>query len=138
MKDANYPLRVALTAALRQTGVPVFYMQAPDAQRGSYIVFSAINGSPTEMKTGSTVNLTTQITIYTEGVEYNDGDNADTIAGKIYEHLYPDPHFVLNLGETCKNNATYLQSDSTSSFTLKNQLVAIDRTITLRHTIFIA
>lgn len=137
MKDVNTPLRKAYHTALTLTGVKDYYMQAPDGLKGSYIVFSSLSGSPVKTNSGSTVTVNIQVTIFTEGTQYNSGDDADTIAGKVYERVFPTPTHKLTLATGFQMVSTELVNDNTNTWRLKNQVVAIDRTITFQHKIFI-
>lgn len=137
MKDVNKPLREAIFPALQATGVKPYYMQAPDGLEVDYIVFNSLSGSPVNLFSGSSVTVNVSITIFTKVKQYNSGDSADIIAGKIYEHLYPIPSFKLSMPSGFDMISTVLVSDNTNNWTLKNQVVEIDRTIVLQYKIFI-
>lgn len=137
MKDVNKPLRETIFPALQATGVSPYYMQAPDGLEENYIVFSSLSSSPIAMKSGSTVTVNTQITIFTKVKQYNSGDEVDIIAGKIYLHIYPHSTFVLDMPTGFQMVSTDFVSDTVNNWTIKNQLVEIDRTIVFQHKIYI-
>lgn len=138
MKDVNKALRTAYYNVLLNTNEAVYSNQAPDDAPANYIVFSTISGAPVPTLNGTSLEVTIQVRICTEAEVTNDGDMADDIAHKVYQQILPDPTRVLSLSGSLQMVSTSLVNDTGSEpFTLKNQVIAIDRTITFRHLIYI-
>lgn len=135
MKDIVSPLRKALLPALEATGESVYYQQADNDQTGSYIVFKVGTVTETNTLNGTLCDVPVDVTIYTEGQQYNSGDAADIIAAKVYLQLYPTKTHVLSMQTGFKMNATYLVNDVVNPWRVKNQVVAVDRVITFRYSI---
>lgn len=137
MKDINIPLREAYFQFLSLTEEAVYYMQAPDSTPENprplnYIVYGGISTTPVAIKSGETVTTSITINIYTENVQYNDGNAVDIITMKVKEKIE-----LIDIDPLCQIVETTLQSDNTDSFVLKNQIIAIDRRLVFQHKIYI-
>lgn len=144
MKDFNYPLRKAYTAALDGNlsfdgnDVPVYYQQAPDTETiALYVVLSghANNGNGT-MHTQETSSTFT-VNIHSFGLKYSNGQAVDNVAGQILEILLPSPQAVLDLsGDGLQMTGMALASDNVQDFSDQGGKIYIDRILTFRHQIF--
>ena len=96
MKDSNYPLRKSYYSALTgitydSNTVPVYYLQAPDDIAASnYIVFGGVSNNDLSTKSSADTDSLMRVTIHTFKEKYNDGKEADFIAGSVLERIYPN------------------------------------------------
>jgi hypothetical protein len=142
MLSPNLALKKAYFGVLKNIvyqgeNVPVFYGQIPSTVKpGIYISFSGIRNTDASNKTSSTTSTSVNVSIYTNSTKYNDGVAVDAVANEVLNRLYKNPQFHLHIDSFFQVITTQLTSDNTNDFSQNNQLVYIDRILTLTHTIF--
>lgn len=137
MIDINISLRNAYNAALLGIdGVPVFFQSVPiTISPQNYIVFRSITSN--DASTFSTCDTNTSVTveIHTWVDGSNNGLSADQIAREVYNRLYANPQFVLNI-DGAQMVSTKLVQDTVQDFTTQNNRGYVSRYITFKHNIF--
>jgi len=145
MRDVYKPLRQAyyalLAGAITVPGetlpVPVRYpMLAQGEQRSNYLLISGIESRPFNSGEVSFADVFVTFTIVTRSDKNNSGDNADYIADKLYEIVYPDDigqQVLLMSAGQCVNTTTI--SDTILPYLTDGQRVILNRVIKLSHII---
>lgn len=143
MRSVNYPLRKAYVAALagityNGENVEVFYQQAPDTVTDkNYIILNAISGNDVSTMHSSDTQNPISVGIYTQADKYNPGKAADDIADIVFQRIYPNKQFNLDLSaDNFQITSTRLARDNTNNWTMEGQKSYIDRTLIFSHTIF--
>lgn len=137
MRDVNYTLRKAYKNALDATGIPAYYMSAPDsALNDEYIIFRGLES--TEESTKNSVDTGTSVTVEIHSFvdKSNSGRGVEQIADDIFRYVYALPQFILDL-ENMQMVQTKMQSDRTNNYGWLGSRMYIDRVITFKHNIFI-
>lgn len=139
MKDVNLAIRKAYYAALSATGLPVFYGEAPDNITDPvYIVFSAINSSDASTFNSDDANTTVQVKIHTWANKYNPGTAGASAADEVYQRIYPNRAFNLNLtADGFQMLNTTVSNDFEGDLGMLAGRKYLDRTIIFSHKIFI-
>lgn len=134
MKDVELPLRKAYVAALKNIGVPVYYIgNVPDNISGNYVVISIPSNVDDSTKYTNDTNTTVRVKIHTQSDKGNTGFDCANIATAIFAAIYPNPQFVLKLDNEIQMCSTRINGDNTEDFKINNVIVYIDRTINFTH-----
>ena len=136
MTDVNAILKAAYFSTLSTLSYPCYSMMVEDGLTGNYIVYKPTTSNPVAMK-GNSVNVTMQVTLVTESMQYNSGDDVDTMAKDVLNVLLPKVDFKLPIGNNANITFTQLTNDQTNDYSLKDKFILIERVLTFQHTIYI-
>lgn len=143
MKSVNYQLRVKYVDALdgmvvNAVTIPVYYMQLPEgATYSNYILLVNPANGNASTKNSSDTNTTMQVQIHTWAENGNAGKMADDIANEVYQQIYPNPQFNLDLsGDGLQMVSTTMISDNTNPITDAGNREFITRIINFEHNIY--
>ena len=137
MIDINYSLRIAYKNALSGiAGVPVFYQAVPPSiSPRNYIVYRGINSSDASTFNSSDTSTNVTVEIHTWDDQQNNGVNADLVAREVFNRIYPNPQFNLDIDGAQIVN-TKLVNDVTQDFATSANRNYISRFLTFKHNIF--
>lgn len=137
MIDINISLRNAYKQALSGIdGVPVYYMAVPSTvSPANYIVFRSISSNDASTFNSSDTNTSVTVEIHTWTDGSNSGLSADQVAREVFNRLYANPQFVLQL-DGAQMVSTRMTNDVTQNFTNSGNRTYVSRYITFKHNIF--
>jgi hypothetical protein len=120
--------------------VPVRYgMLAQGAQADNYILISSLASNNFNDDTTNYLNAFVTFTIVTRSLKNNNGDNADYIAGALYQLVYRNPNLqsvlLLSAGQVVN---TTMQQDTVLPALTDGSRIIVNRVITLHHIIAVA
>lgn len=142
MLNVNTALETAYFNALSNiiysgNPVPVYKTQLPSTVApGIYIIFRILNDGSDNTKTAFVHDVTVEVSIYTNSMQYNSGDAVNVVAGSVMNAIYPTTRYNLSLSGGFNMTLTQKDSDRLDDYSVMNQVVYIDRRITFRHNIF--
>lgn len=143
MKSINYQLRVKYVEALdgmvvNTLAIPVYYMQLPEsANDNNYILLVNPANSNASTKNSSDTNTTMQVQIHTWAENGNAGKMADDIANEVYQQIYPNSQFNLDLsGYGLQMVSTTMISDNVNTISDEGNREFITRIINFEHNIY--
>lgn len=144
MKDVNYPAQKSYLIALtgityNGNNVPVYYGEIPDNLAPDiYIVYGGITNTDASTFHSSDTNTLMRVTIHTFQLKYNTGKEAAAVANEVFQRLYPNPQFVIDLSpDNMQCVGTELVQDLTQDYSIINARTYLDRILIFRHKIFI-
>lgn len=132
----NTPLRKAYFETLSGivysgATVPVYNEMAPDNTPDLYITFSGITNSDASLKAGVFTDCTVIISVYSRAEKYNSAGAVDIVTNEVLQRITGG--FTVDGFDVIYSKIT---NDNTQNFRILNQLVAIDRLITISHKIY--
>lgn len=134
MKDVNTVLKRKLYELLQPVvGVPCFSKYMPSSvTENEYVLITTINSNDTSTMHSADTDTTVQISIYTRDSQANPGEASSTIAGIVYDTIYPTPQSKIDLEPDFHNSVLTLVSDNEPDAILTNNEVFINRFLIFR------
>ena len=143
MKDVSYPLQKAYLLALNgitynAVAVPVYYQELPDTMiPNNYIIFGPVTSNDDSTFNSADTITSMRVTIHTFEGKYNTGKAVAAIPGEVFQRLYANSQFNLDLSpDSMQMVDTRLSNDLTQDYSQKGTRTYIDRIIILRHRIY--
>jgi hypothetical protein len=148
MRSPNFAIRKKYKALIEANvtvvdtfgtrAINVFYQYAPQNAYKEYVIMTLPNhnelGTINETKSSK---ILVQLKICTKEKESNSGQNADQIADKILQLIYPNKINQIDLlTDNFQCYSTRLVSDNISNYQTDGNMVYIDRIITFEHIIY--
>jgi len=138
MKDVNKILRTKIYELLAPVaGCPVYYKYVPNTDTSDvYMVISTVNNSNVSTMQTSDTDTVIQVSIFSRETISNAGNVADDKAEIVYNTLYPNTTFTLDLSPNFQNTSVRMTNDISPDALSTGNYIFINRFIQFRFNIY--